>query len=42
VDYYKILRVGEKTPMNEIKQQYYKLAKMYHPDVNASNEALFK
>lgn len=42
VNYYKILNVTEKATQSEIKQQYYKLAKIYHPDVNTTDETKFK
>jgi molecular chaperone DnaJ len=32
VDYYKMLGVGEKQRLVEIKKAYYELAKKYHPD----------
>lgn len=37
--YYEILNVAENATKNEIKNQYKKLVKMYHPDVNSSFEA---
>lgn len=42
--YYEILNVSQSASKNEIKNQFKKLAKMYHPDVNSSLEAenLFK
>ena len=42
--YYEILNVAPSATKNEIKNQYKKLVKMYHPDVNSSFEAeqLFK
>mmetsp|Transcript_32475 Transcript_32475/g.49697 ORF Transcript_32475/g.49697 Transcript_32475/m.49697 type:complete len:112 (+) Transcript_32475:38-373(+) len=30
--YYSLLDVGAKAPLSEIKANYYKLAKKYHPD----------
>ena len=42
--YYEILNVSSTATKQEIKKQFKKLAKMYHPDVNSSLEAeiLFK
>ena len=37
--YYEILNISPDASKNEIKKQYKKLAKMYHPDVNSSLEA---
>ena len=37
--YYEILGVSPNATKNEIKNQYKKLVKMYHPDVNSSLEA---
>ena len=37
--YYEILSVKENASKQEIKAQYHKLARMYHPDVNSSLEA---
>lgn len=37
--YYEILNVSPNANKNEIKNQYKKLVKMYHPDVNSSLEA---
>ena len=37
--YYEILNVSENATKNEIKSQFKKMAKMYHPDVNSSLEA---
>jgi len=36
-DYYKILGVDKKADAAEIKKNYRKLAKKYHPDMNANN-----
>lgn len=38
-NYYEILGVSRKTPLQEIKLNYRKLAKAYHPDTNKSPEA---
>ena len=37
--YYEILNVSPNASKNEIKSQFKKMAKMYHPDVNSSLEA---
>lgn len=37
--YYEILNISPDATKSEIKKQYKKLAKMYHPDVNSSFEA---
>ena len=37
--YYEILNIKEDATKDEIKLQFKKLAKMYHPDVNTSLEA---
>ena len=37
--YYEILEICENATKNEIKNQYKKLAKKYHPDVNPTKEA---
>ncbi len=36
-DYFKILGVPKNASEAQIKQQYYKLARMYHPDHNKGN-----
>jgi len=44
-DYYKVLSVAKDASADQIKKQYRKLAKQYHPDANADNpsaEAKFK
>lgn len=37
-DYYKILGVDKNSTQNEIKREYRKLAKKYHPDLNPDDE----
>ena len=37
-DYYKILGVTTKTPINELKKKYRELAKKYHPDSNEGSK----
>ena len=37
--YYEILDISPNATKNDIKRQYKKLAKMYHPDINSSLEA---
>jgi curved DNA-binding protein len=37
-DYYKILEVAKNASKDEIKKQYKKLARKYHPDVNPGNK----
>lgn len=37
--YYEILNVSPNSTKAEIKKQYHKLARMYHPDINSSLEA---
>lgn len=33
-NYYEILGLSKKSNIKDIKNAYYKLAKMYHPDIN--------
>lgn len=37
-DPYLVLDVGRKATWPEIKKQYYKLARQYHPDLNKNDE----
>ena len=37
-DYYKILNVSNKASSDEIKNQFYQLAKTHHPDKNGNTE----
>jgi curved DNA-binding protein len=37
-DYYKILEIDKKASKEDIKKQYKKLARKYHPDVNPGNK----
>lgn len=41
-DYYKILNCNHTDSEQKLKQEYYKLAKLYHPDINKGNEEKFK
>ena len=41
MNYYEILNVDQKSTMKEIKKQYYKLSKIYHPDKCSSDHNKF-
>ncbi len=38
--YYDVLRVPENATQSEIKEAYYKLSKVYHPDIKKDDQAL--
>ena len=38
-DYYKVLNIEKNSTKQNIKQAYYKLSKVYHPDINNESEA---
>lgn len=40
-DYYKVLGVGKSASDSEIKKQYKKLSKQYHPDKKGGDENKF-
>lgn len=39
IDYYKALGVSEKSNQADVKKQYYKMAKKYHPDNGSEGDA---
>jgi curved DNA-binding protein CbpA len=42
MDYYELLELSENCSREEIKKQYHKLSKIYHPDKNNGDDTTFK
>ena len=42
MDYYDLLELNDNCTKEEIKKQYHKLSKKYHPDKNNGNDTQFK